>query len=98
MSGRLRLCSPVEQVTNSIQPAPQNSIAAIKQTGWNEPLHHSLALSTLGILDTITGKITQLPSDSSSDHHSAAWSRDGSIMVARSGMRSTIWKFQPQRR
>jgi predicted Ser/Thr protein kinase len=49
----------------------------------------------LGILDTHTGRITRLPAESLSDHHSGVWTPDGRILANQIVMRATIWKFQP---
>jgi len=49
-----------------------------------------------GLLDTVTGRITRIPSDDGSDYHSLAWLPDGRIMALRVGLRSTLWKFQPR--
>ena len=47
-----------------------------------------------GLLDTVTGRLTRLPSDEVSDYHSMAWLPDGQIMALHIGMRSTLWRFQ----
>jgi serine/threonine protein kinase len=47
-------------------------------------------------LDTLTGRITRLPSDEVSDYHSMAWLPDGRIMALHVGLRSTLWRFQPE--
>ena len=49
------------------------------------------------VLDTTTGHITKLPSDDVSDYHSMAWLPDGRIMALHVGLRSTLWRFQPNR-
>jgi WD40 repeat protein len=49
------------------------------------------------VLDTTTGRITKLPSDDVSDYHSMAWLPDGRIMALHVGLRSTLWRFRPNR-
>ena len=53
--------------------------------------------NSTGILDTATGRLTRIPGDDVSDIHSMAWLPDGKIMELRVGLRSTLWKFQPQK-
>lgn len=48
----------------------------------------------IGILDTVTGRITRVPGDPLSDHHSAVWTPDGKIISTQAGLRATIWKFR----
>ncbi len=50
----------------------------------------------LGILDTNTGRITQIPGTGLSDHHSGVWTPDGGILATQAPMRAAIWKFQPE--
>jgi hypothetical protein len=47
-------------------------------------------------LDTLSGRITRLPSDDVSDYHSMAWLPDGRIMALHVGLRSTLWRFQQE--
>ena len=54
--------------------------------------------SALGILDSMTGRITRVSSDTGSDHHSAAWLPDGRILVARAGLRAAFGGFARIRR
>jgi hypothetical protein len=49
-----------------------------------------------GLLDTVTGRLTHLPSDDSSDYHSMAWLPDGQIAALHVSLRSTLWRFQPR--
>jgi hypothetical protein len=49
-----------------------------------------------GVLDMNTGRVTRLPSDDASDYHAMSWLPDGRIMALHIGLRSTIWKFQPE--
>ncbi|SPE39091.1 Serine/threonine protein kinase [Candidatus Sulfopaludibacter sp. SbA3] len=49
----------------------------------------------LGILATDTGRITRVPVDSLSDHHSGVWTTDGRLVFTQVAMRATIWKFRP---
>jgi hypothetical protein len=46
------------------------------------------------MLDTVTGRLTRLPSDDTSDWQSMAWLPDGQIMALHIGVRSTLWRFQ----
>jgi predicted Ser/Thr protein kinase len=50
----------------------------------------------IGILDTATGRITRVPEDILSDHHSAVWAPGGKIISMRTGLRATMWKFTPE--
>lgn len=50
----------------------------------------------IGILDTATGRVTRVPGDILSDHHSAVWAPDGKIISTRTGLRATMWKFTPE--
>jgi hypothetical protein len=47
------------------------------------------------ILDTGTGRVTRIPSDTLSDYQSVGWTPDGQVMALRIGLRATLWKFQP---
>jgi eukaryotic-like serine/threonine-protein kinase len=47
-------------------------------------------------LDTLSGRITRLPSDEVSDYHSMAWLPDGRILALHVGLRSTLWRFQQE--
>ncbi len=47
-----------------------------------------------GVVDTLTGRITRIPSDNLSDYQSVGWTPDGQVMALRIGLRATIWKFQ----
>ena len=48
-----------------------------------------------GVTDTVTGRITRIPSDSLSDYHSIGWTTDGHVIAVKIGIRATLWKFQP---
>jgi len=50
----------------------------------------------VAMLDTASGRVTQVPGDSLSDHHSAVWTPDGEILSSQVGLRATIWKFQAE--
>jgi eukaryotic-like serine/threonine-protein kinase len=52
--------------------------------------------NSIAILDTATGRITRVPGDTLSDHHSAVWTPDGRILATQVGLRATLWKFQPE--
>jgi hypothetical protein len=47
-----------------------------------------------GMLDTVTGRLTRLPSDDTSAWQSMAWLPDGQIMALHIGVRSSLWRFQ----
>ena len=47
-----------------------------------------------GILDLATGKITVVPTDGLSDHHSFVWTPDGQILTQAIGLRAAIWHFR----
>ena len=47
------------------------------------------------VVDTLTGRITRIPSDNQSDYQSVGWTPDGQVMALRIGLRATLWKFQP---
>ena len=50
----------------------------------------------IGIVDTATGRITRVPADPLTDHHSAVWTPDGRVISTQTGLRAAIWKFQPE--
>jgi hypothetical protein len=50
-----------------------------------------------GLLDTTTGRLSRIPSDDVSDYSSMAWLPDGRILPLHTGLRSTLWKFQPRK-
>ncbi len=50
----------------------------------------------VGMLDIATGKITRIPCDPLSDHHSSAWTADGRIVTSQLGLHATLWKFTPE--
>jgi WD40 repeat protein len=51
-----------------------------------------------GVIDTVTGRITRIPSGNLSDYHSIGWTPDGQVMALKMGLRATLWKFQPAAR
>jgi hypothetical protein len=50
-----------------------------------------------GMIDTVTGRVTRIPSDNLSDYESIGWTQAGQVMALKIGLRATIWKFQPIR-
>jgi hypothetical protein len=46
------------------------------------------------VIDTPTGRITRIPSDSQSDSRSMGWAPDGQVIALKNGLRATLWKFQ----
>ena len=48
-----------------------------------------------GVIDTVTGRITRIPSDNLSDYQSIGWTPDGQVIALKIGLRATMWKFQP---
>ncbi len=51
-----------------------------------------------GVIDTVTGRITRLPSDKQSDYQSIGWTPDGQMIALKIGLRATLWKFEPMPR
>ncbi len=51
-----------------------------------------------GVIDLATGSITRIPLDYFGDVHYLGWTPDGQITAAVFGLRSSLWKFQPQSR
>ena len=49
-------------------------------------------------LDTATGKITPIPADALSGHHSQTRRADGHILTIQLALRATLWKFTPAER
>jgi hypothetical protein len=49
----------------------------------------------LGAIDTATGRVRRIPSNSLGDYRSVGWTRDGQVIALKNGLRATIWKFQP---
>ena len=49
-----------------------------------------------GLIDLATGSIRRIPTDQLGDYLSMDWSPDGRAVAAVLGLRSTIWKFQPE--
>jgi WD40 repeat protein len=50
------------------------------------------------IVDTVTGRVTRIPSDTLSDYQSVGWTPDGQVMALKIGLRATLWKFQAESR
>jgi WD40 repeat protein len=50
------------------------------------------------VIDTATGRITRIPSDSRSDYRSMGWTPDGQVIALKNGLRAALWKFQPAAR
>jgi len=50
------------------------------------------------VMDTVTGRVQPLPFDNASDYASMAWLPDGRMVALRIGMRSTLWRFAPERK
>jgi eukaryotic-like serine/threonine-protein kinase len=51
-----------------------------------------------GIIDLATGRATLIPTGYPADYRSLNWTADGQVMGIALPMRSSIWKFTPQRR
>jgi hypothetical protein len=47
-----------------------------------------------GVVDTLTGRVTPIPSENLSDYQSVGWTPDGQVMALKIGLRATMWKFQ----
>jgi hypothetical protein len=47
------------------------------------------------VINTVTGRITRIPSDNLSDYQSFGWTPDGHVITVKIGLRATMWKFQP---
>ncbi len=58
-------------------------------------LPHDSWFNPPGVIDTVTGRITRVPSDNLSDYQSIGWTPDGQVMALKIGLRATLWKFQP---
>jgi hypothetical protein len=41
------------------------------------------------------GRITRIPSENLSDYQSVGWTPQGHVMAVKTGLRATLWKFQP---
>ena len=50
------------------------------------------------LLDMASGCVTRLLDNRQNDYHSLAWMPDGQIVATQQSMRSTIWKFTPERK
>jgi hypothetical protein len=50
------------------------------------------------VIDTVTGRITRIPSDNQSDYLSFGWTADGHVIALRIGLQSAMWKFQSESR
>ncbi len=46
------------------------------------------------VVDTSTGRVTQIPSENRSDYQSVGWTPDGQVMALKIGLRATLWKFE----
>jgi predicted Ser/Thr protein kinase len=55
-----------------------------------------LWFSQPGIVNTTTGRITRVSSDTSSDYDYATWTTDGHIMVLQTRLRASMWKFRAE--
>ena len=58
-------------------------------------LPHDTWFNPPGMIDTVTGRITRIPSDNLSDYQSIGWTPDGQVMALNIGLRAALWKFQP---
>jgi eukaryotic-like serine/threonine-protein kinase len=50
-----------------------------------------------GVVDLSSGLMTRIPFDFPGDFHFEGWTPDGHIIAGAQGLRSTIWKMQPER-
>jgi hypothetical protein len=73
--------------TGSIDARGRLLVSLLLADSWFNPI---------GILDTVTGRITRVPGDSLSDRQSAVWTPDGRILATQLGLRATIWRFQAE--
>jgi hypothetical protein len=48
-----------------------------------------------GVVNTMTGRMTRIPSGNLSDYQSIGWTPDGQVMALKIGLRAILWKFQP---
>jgi len=51
-----------------------------------------------GIVDLATGRMTRIPVDHYYDYFSMAWNPDGQVVATAMGLKSALWKFQPEGR
>ena len=51
-----------------------------------------------GVVDLATGRMTRIPVENYFDYLFLAWGRDGQIIGTAKGLKSTLWKFEPNRR
>jgi WD40 repeat protein len=58
-------------------------------------LPHDSWFNPPGVIDTVSGRITRIPTDNLSDYQSIGWTPDGQVMALKIGLRATLWKFQP---
>ncbi len=52
----------------------------------------------LGIVDPVSGQVNPVPIDYVTDVHSAGWTVDGHIVALGFDLRSTVWKFEQEKR
>jgi hypothetical protein len=50
------------------------------------------------VIDLATGRATRIPIDVRGDSFNMAWTADGQILAAVTGLESSLWKFQVDRR
>ena len=51
-----------------------------------------------GMIDLSTGRMTRIATDSLGDVHGMAWAPDGQVVAEANELRSSIWKFTPEKR
>jgi hypothetical protein len=50
-----------------------------------------------GIVDLATGRTAAIPVDHLGDYNWLGWTPDGQVLAAAYDLRSTIWKFTPEK-
>ena len=78
--------APIQMSPNAMDARGRLLATLILRDSWfNSP----------GVIDTVTGRVTRIPSENLSDYQSIGWSPDGHIVALKIGLRATMWKFQP---
>ena len=81
--------APLQLSPNALAPDGRLLAPLLPRDSWFNPP---------AFIDTVTGRITRIPSDILSDYQSIGWTPDGQVIALKIGLRATLWKFQPEAR
>ena len=84
--GSLRLWGQLSP--NAVAPDGRIVVAVDSPDSWFE---------SAGIIDPQTGRVEKVPITFGGDIHSPGWTKDGRIVASRFPMRSSLWRFRPEK-